>query len=273
MLEQSADIIHRAISELKPYAILAMVSGGTDSLTAYMVAHQLNIPLDGFVHIVTGTGIPETTQWVRAWAEQQPYSYHEVNAGNAYEDYVLRKGFFGRGHIAHTYAYHLLKADPYRKLISRQFRQRKRGRRVLLINGARSAESENRMFKLAGLDVQQEKKGSPNYWVNIIRNWTANDCLQYLGNMGVKRNPVAEVLHRSAECMCGTMQSAEERREATFWFPKWGTWLDNLEQRVMCEFPWRWGCEMPKSYAQEKQGQIPLPGFQPMCSSCKINKE
>lgn len=271
-IEHSQDIIQRAIQELDPYAILVMVSGGSDSLTAYTVAHELGVPISGIAHVVTGTGIPETTDWVRTWAATQPYPYFEANAGTAYEDYVLRKGFFGRGQTAHAYAYHLLKAEHFRKLISRHFRQRQRGRRILLINGARSSESDNRMFKLNGEDIQQEGKNQ-NYWVNLIRHWSKNDCLHYLGHKGVELNTVTQVLHRSGECMCGTTQSLEERQEASFWFPGWGKQLDDLERRVKCQFAWGWGEDTPKGVAQEKAGQLPLPGFQPMCSTCLLHQQ
>ena len=69
--------------------------------------------------------------------------------------------------------------------------------------------------------VQQEKTGSQNYWVNLINFWTARDCLDYLGERGIERNPVSELIHRSGECMCGTMQSQDERK-AAFWVPKAG---------------------------------------------------
>ena len=266
-IEQSTEIIQRAITELQPYAIIAMVSGGDDSLTTYHVARQVGIKLDAILHINTGTGIPETTEFVRKVGEEAPEKYLEASAGKAYEDYVLRKGFFGRGHIGHTYAYHLLKAEHFRRVISREFRQRKRGRNILLINGARQAESNNRMFTMREA-IQRENKGSRNYWVNIINHWTKPECHAFLGELGITRNPVAEKLCRSGECMCGTMQSHEERQEAAFWYPQWGQWLDSLEKQVMVKYPWGWGENIPKWLAQEKQGQLRLPGFQPMCTDC-----
>lgn len=271
-IEQSQSIIQRAIANLNPYAILVMVSGGSDSLTAYTVARELGVSISGIAHVVTGTGIPETTDWVRQWAAKQPYPYYEANAGDAYERYVLRKGFLGRGERAHAYAYHILKAEYFRKLISKNFRQRKRGRRILLINGARSSESENRMFKLDNQDIQQEGRNQ-NYWANLIRHWDKNTCYQYLGEKGVQINTVSQVLHRSGECMCGPTQSPEERKEASFWYPQWGAWLDDLERQVKRKYHWGWGENIPKGFAQEKAGQMPLPGFRPMCSSCALHQE
>lgn len=266
-LEQSQMIIRKAIEEIDPYAIVIMFSGGTDSLTAYHVAKYLQVPISGILHINTGTGIPETTQFVRAWAERQPYPFWEAQAGDAYEKYLNRKGFFGRGRIAHTYAWHTLKAEHYRKMISRMIRQKQRGRRILLINGARRYESENRMFTMKD-SIQRESEKSSNYWVNIINEWTAQDCLDFLGEYAIQRNPVSEVLCRSGECMCGTMQTLEERQEAGFWYPHWGDWLDNLERRIVKKFGWGWGEEMSDSIKQERAGQMVLPNFTPMCRDC-----
>jgi len=270
LLEQSQAIVQQAIEQLQPYATVMMISGGNDSLTAYHVARRLGIHIDAICHVVTGTGIQETADWVRQFGEAAPEKYLEANAGNAYEDYVLRKGFFGRGHTAHTYAYHLLKADGYRAELSRHIRQGKRGRRIMLLNGARQDESDNRMFTMRE-PIQQEKKGSPNWWVNIINHWSANDCQRFLGEIGAETNIVAKCIHRSGECMCGTMQSQAEREEAAYWYPDWGAWLDDLERRVMERFPWRWGEDVPKWVGQESAGQLRLFDFQPMCSSCKNN--
>jgi 3'-phosphoadenosine 5'-phosphosulfate sulfotransferase (PAPS reductase)/FAD synthetase len=265
-LENSKAIIHRAITDLHPYAIVMMFSGGDDSLTAYHVARYLHVPVDAIMHIHTGTGIPATLEFVRNIGMSAPERYLETSAGKAYEEYVLRKGFFGIGIQAHSFAYHLLKADGFRKLISKHFRQRKRGRNVLLLNGARQHESDNRMFTMQE-SIQRESK-APNWWVNIINDWTKYDCLDFLDEMGIERNPVAFTLHRSGECMCGTMQSQEERQEAAYWYPQWGQWLDDLESRVVENFPWLWGEDPSQWRKQEWNGQLRLFDFTPMCVEC-----
>lgn len=271
VINSSRAIVERGIAELNPYAIIMMFSGGDDSLTAYHVARYLDVPIDAIVHIHTGTGIPETAQFVRQFGEGAPEPYLEYSAGDAYEDYVLRKGFFGCGHLGHTYAYHLLKATGFRKLLSKHFRQGKRGRTILLLNGARQGESDNRMFTMQE-PIQREQPGNRNWWVNIINDWAKNDCYSFLKEYGIQRNPVSCILHRSGECMYGTMQSHEERAEAAYWYPHWGAWLDELEQRVFEKHPWGWGDAVPKWWQQEKAGQLRLFEFQPMCVGCRRDK-
>jgi len=183
---------------------------------------------------------------------------------------VLRKGFFGRGRTAHSYAYHLLKADQFRRAISYNIRKRRRNRPVLLLNGVRNDESDNRKYNMTKT-INIDPSAKNNIWVNIIHHWTKPQCLDFLEDCSIKRNPVTETLCRSGECMCGTMQSDEDRKEASFFYPEWGKWLDDLESEVIKKFPWRWGEDAPEWWKQEKQGQLPMfPNFQPMCQSCLV---
>jgi 3'-phosphoadenosine 5'-phosphosulfate sulfotransferase (PAPS reductase)/FAD synthetase len=264
VFEQSREIIKQARMEYKPYAAVAMFSGGTDSLTALHVALRLGVKVDYVMHVHTGTGIPETLDYVRRYVESTGLPYIERTAGSAYEDYVLRKGFFGKGERAHTYAYHILKRQRLRAGLA-TIRQGKRGRNILLINGGRRQESQNRMMTMR----EPVKADGPNVWVNIINEWTKRDCMDFIHDEKLEVNPVSALLHRSGECMCGTMQNKEEREEAAFWFPHWGAWLDGLEQCVNERgFWWKWGQSTPEAVGMMKRGQL---AFQPLCVGC-INK-
>ena len=149
LIEQSKEIVNKAVVDYDPYAVLVAVSGGDDSLTAYHLTKYLGIPIDGILHINTQTGIEETTIFVRNLADKENVSYFEGDAGTAYDEYILRKGFFGRGLKAHSYAYHILKKTVITKVLA-TIRQRKRNRKILIINGARITESDNRAKNFAG---------------------------------------------------------------------------------------------------------------------------
>lgn len=180
MIEDSANIITEAVEIFKPTHIVSMVSGGKDSACSDAVARELGLKIDFVIHGNTGCGIPETSQFVR-----EIYSnlsdYVEANAGSAYEDYVLRKGFFGKGISAHSFAYNVLKATPFRKALSANIRHGKRDVRILLINGARKDESENRKKHLKVWRSDPAQKN--NIWVNIIHNWSQEDRDKYLESM------------------------------------------------------------------------------------------
>lgn len=264
ILEKSDRIVQAAIKRHKPDYIVSMVSGGKDSAASHAVLEDLGVKIDFIIHGQTRTGIPETTEFVKDYYGRKTPELLIADAGTAYEDYILRKGFFGCGYDAHAYAYRILKAGPFRKLISATMRKRQRGINILLFNGARKDESENRQKNLKLFRRDPASKG--NIWFNPIHWWDQESRDQYLEKRQVPINPVAKALCRSGECMCGTMQSKAERIEAAAIYPEWGGYMDNLEAEVRKKFPWGWGEVMPKWYKQHKDGQRDL--FMPMCVGC-----
>lgn len=270
LLKQSQEIVAEAIAQHQPEAHILMFSGGGDSMACYQACKALGVRIDYLLHVNTRTGIPQTTEFVRQFAESEGLKYIEADAGTAYEDYVRRKGFFGVGtggrYSAHTMAYHVLKKQRFRSAIAKLGR----GIKVLLLNGARASESDNRALGIASSPIRTTS-GEPNRcWVNVINHWEKTDCKTFCGECKAPKNPVSELLCRSGECMCGTTQGQKAREEAAYWFPEWGQWLDNLEAEVMQKFPWGWGQPVSQYWQREQKGQMKLfdDDFQPMCTSC-----
>ena len=259
IVESSVKILRAAIGRFSPTHVVSMVSGGKDSAASDQIARELGAKIDFVMHGNTRCGIPETTDFVRATYGQLG-DYVEADAGQAYEDYVLRKGFFGKGLDAHGFAYRVLKATPFRKAVSKHLRKGKRGVRVMLINGARKDESENRKKHL---EVWRQDPASPgNIWVNLIHDWSQEARDEYLASRGTPINPVAKALCRSGECMCGTMQEKADRIEAAALYPQWGRWLAALEKEAIALHGFGWGDPFPKP-------RDPLQGdFFPMCKDC-----
>jgi 3'-phosphoadenosine 5'-phosphosulfate sulfotransferase (PAPS reductase)/FAD synthetase len=261
-ISESAAIVKEAIAQHQPTHIVSMVSGGKDSAASDQIARELGLKIDIVIHGNTRCGIPETTRFVRDEYGHRPDSdYAEADAGSTYEDYVLRKGFFGKGIDAHAFAYRVLKAQPFRKVISKAIRHGKRGVRVLLLNGARKDESENRQKHLQTMRPDPAAPG--NLWVNTIHDWTQEDRDAYLVSRGTPINPVATQLCRSGECMCGTMQTKGERAEASVLYPAWARWLNALEAEVIARHGFGWNDQFPKL---RKFGQLDM--FMPMCADC-----
>jgi len=246
------------------------LSGGDDSTTAYHVAKQLGVKFDSVIHGRTGTGIKETTDFAIKQVEDNNDRLIIADSGDAYEKYVLRKGFFGVGDDAHNMSYHVLKIEHFRKAVSINFRKRQRNFPILFINGARQSESKRRQKTMVE-PIRVDPSAKNNIWVNIINHWTKHDCTEYLEGNGIPRSPVAVNLCRSGECNCGTMQDKGDREEASFFYPDWGEWLDNLEKEVLKKFPWKWGESINKQHHMEMKGQLNL--FKPMCVGCEQEKE
>lgn len=270
LLLNSKEIIEKAIKDYKPYAVVLMLSGGNDSMTALHVSKQLGIKIDFIMHGVTGTGIQETHDFVKGVVSKFDCEYIEANAKDAYEKYVLRKGFFGVGRDAHSMAYHILKADPFRASLSKYIRKGKKNRFILLINGGRRLESENRK-KTFVYPIKIDKR--VNVWVNIINEWPDHSTTDFLDGNSIERNPVSKIICRSGECNCGAMLSPGDLIETGIHFPKWLEWINGLRKAVKEKgFTWDWAESMPKGIALEKRGQLNM--FQPMCVGCqRFNNE
>lgn len=269
-IKYSKEIFKRAVSTFKPKAIVLMFSGGDDSLTTYEVSKELGIKFDFVIHGRTGAGIKETTEFVNRTTELNHDKLLIADAGNAYEDYVLRKGFFGKGISAHSIAYHILKATYFRKVVSKNLRKGRRKYPILFINGARRKESDNRMKTMVN-PFRIDPATKNNIWINLINESEKYQCIDYLEGNSVKRNPVSINLCRSGDCLCGTTQSEGDRQEASFFYPDFGKWLDNLEKEVLKKHPWRWGESINIRHLQEQKGQLSLfDNFEPMCTGCKI---
>ncbi|RYD68386.1 MAG: hypothetical protein EOP58_00775 [Sphingomonadales bacterium] len=259
-VESSAAILKQAIDQFAPTHIISMVSGGKDSAASDQIARELGAQINFVMHGNTRCGIPQTTEFVRGHYGALG-EYVEADAGTAYEDYVLRKGFFGKGIGAHGFSYRVLKATPFRKAVSREIRQGKRNVRVLFLNGARKDESENRQQHL---ELFRRDPASPgNIWVNLIHDWSQETRDRYLDSRATPINPVATQLCRSGECMCGTMQTAQERSEAAALYPEWGRWLAGLEAEAKRLHGFGWGEPFPK-VRDDRQPDL----FQPMCKDC-----
>lgn len=260
--EKSLRLIQAAVSEIKPDYIVSMVSGGQDSAASHAMARQLGLKVDLIIHGNTRTGIRQTSEFVADHYGHAGPDLEIADAGTAYEDYVMRKGFFGKGIGAHGFSYRVLKATPFRKVISRCIRQRKRGVKIMLLNGARKDESANRQANLKMWRADPAALG--NVWVNIIHDWSQQDRDEFLTREAIPINPVAKALCRSGECMCGTMQTAAERVEAAAIYPEWGAWIDGLESEVRTKHGYGWGENFPKVMPENPQLDL----FQPMCIGC-----
>lgn len=239
-------------------------------MAAYYTLKALGVLPNFILHCNTRTGIPETSQFCREFAGKEGIPFIEADARQNYENYVLRKGFFGRGKTAHGYAYHMLKQSVINHALSQNIRQGKRGRNILLINGARASESDRRMTGIGTTPIRRDGTSS-NFWVSVINHFTKNERDDFLSDCRAEINPVAKQLCRSGECLCGTMQNQAVRDEASYFYPEWGKWLDNLESKVKKTHGWGWGEDIPlwaKERALYKQretnGQLALP----MCQSC-----
>lgn len=269
------DLLNSAIEQYNPRYVIAMFSGGHDSLTAAHIASQH--PRFSFaLHINTGIGIEQTRDFVRQTCKDWGVGLREYKATENtradgspdpqdYEQIVMAEGFPGA--FAHRYMYSKLKERPLRMAI--RDLGLGRGERVLLVTGVRSQESVRRM---AHVSVIQED--GARVWVAPIHEYNKRDVNEYIARHGLRRNPVVDMLHMSGECLCGAYAHPGEKKEIAFWFPEMGKYIDDLERRVNdAGFPWGWEEGPPDWWIKYQRGQEILPGLEEMlCQSCELKR-
>lgn len=194
-VEEAHQILAHAIAEYQPTAVLAMLSGGHDSLCAAHLASRHEAFFTGAVHIHTGIGIRESRRHAYESAKQfgWPFRVYRPRKGNRYHEMVLANGF--PGPFSHRFAYIRLKERSIRRMV-RDHKQ-DRHARVMLVTGVRAQESKRRMGSVEPVNVEGAR-----VWVAPIVNWSSADKEAYMAAHAIPINPVTQRLCMSGECLC-----------------------------------------------------------------------
>jgi 3'-phosphoadenosine 5'-phosphosulfate sulfotransferase (PAPS reductase)/FAD synthetase len=208
LLADAFSVLDQAEAEHSPRARFALFSGG----------HELSA-----AHIRTGTGIPQTTEYVQQTCAAQGWALKVYEPPVRYEEIVLEYGFPGPGQ--HGLMYQRLKERCLRMLV----REHKEvfSDRIMLVTGVRSEESVRRMRH-----VERIQREGAQVWAADIWNWSKLDCNRFIAAHALPRNPVVDMLHMSGECLCGAFARPGEISEIEMWFPDHAAWLHDLEDRV-----------------------------------------
>jgi 3'-phosphoadenosine 5'-phosphosulfate sulfotransferase (PAPS reductase)/FAD synthetase len=226
LLDEAFAVLDQAEADHGPRARFALCSGGHDSLTATAVAQEWAAARGlemGVAHIKTGTGIPETTEYVERLCESQGWDLRVYEPPVPYEEIVLEYGFPGPGQ--HGLMYQRLKERCLRQLVREHKTEMKD--RIMLVTGVRSEESVRRMRH-----VERIQREGAQLWAADIWNWTKLDCNRFIADRRLPRNPVVDMLHMSGECLCGAFARPGEIDEIEQWFPEHAAWLHELEEKV-----------------------------------------
>lgn len=237
-----------------------LFSGGNDSLVLlHFITQHLGIEVTGVLHINTGTGVPETSEFAKQVVEDWGLRWKEYRPRESYEevfiDKAIIKGLPGPGQ--HHTAYNRLK---YRPLLD-FWRDQKRDHwdRIILLTGIRAAESVKRM----GYGERIVDRDGGMVWVNAIYRWSDEEMKAYREEHGLPVNPVSTHLHISGECLCGTFAKPGELEEIAFFYPEVAErirgWEKKAEERGLMYC--RWGEKRSKKEIEEDHGGR-------MCSSC-----
>lgn len=145
---RSLEILSEALVTYPIVGTYWLSSGGNDSA---IVGHLLRGRYDAVLHVNTGTGIPETTQYVRDVATAWGDTLHELHPKNSYRDLVLGKVIASTGPNAgkravwkgfpgpagHKVMYRHLKNEPLMRFRKSVVGDQGRTRKVIYLGGVR----------------------------------------------------------------------------------------------------------------------------------------
>jgi 3'-phosphoadenosine 5'-phosphosulfate sulfotransferase (PAPS reductase)/FAD synthetase len=272
-------VLAEGIAVHQPSQVFALLSGGDDSLTVTSIAESHPL-FRGAIHLDTGTGVPETRAFVeetcrqRGWPLQvysaPPGEYERlVLDGYRTRDGALHQGF-PYGPAGHATMYYYLKQKQIRQAI----REHKRSLhdRIGFVAGIRIPESARRAnAKMAVYHYKEADRAA--VWLHPILEWTKADCLLYLQDQGIPRNPVSINCHRSGECLCGALANHAELDEIAFFYPsvgqRYARLADEIRARGIAADQWAGGATERRVTARSGSNpQLSLP----LCTSCELRQ-
>jgi len=235
-------------------ASCVLFSGGNDSTT---LAHLLRDIATHAIHANTTIGIEATRQFVRDTCAAWDLPLIEKVAPQSYRDLVLEPGP-GQGFpgpALHFKMYGRLKErclDAARHDLGIAGSTK---RCAVYIAGRRRQESKRRE------DVPLFEADGSVIWVSPFAMWTALDLATYRSIHDVPRNPVADLLHMSGECLCGAFAHPGELDEIGEWFPEMRAEIEALEAEVRA-------AGVPEPFCRWGHGQGKPSATGRLCSSC-----
>lgn len=270
LIEHSHRLLDIALTDLvgdrhQAAGIVGPFSGGNDSHT---LVHVMRERLTHLAHANTGIGIEETRDFVRRKAADYdlPLLERSPAAKDSYEAHVLRYGF--PGPAMHFKMYTRLKERALEQVRNELVDGQPHRRRVVFLAGRRREESKRRA------NVPEfERKGSI-VWCSPMVLWTKIDLNTYRQMVDLERNPVADLIHMSGECLCGAFAGKGELDEVGAWFPQVREHIADLARRALAngvpaeQCQWGWGAYRDDPALRVVGGRREKPRSGPLCDSC-----
>lgn len=214
MKQDAWQLVSDALCEHDPSHVFALFSGGNDSKCVVSWAKRnLGDRLDGAVFIDTGIALPGVRGFAEEFAADR--GVRLLAYETPYSEFVAmcrEHGMPGPG--VHLWCYVRLKERRVDELVS-DHKTHWRDR-IMLLSGARRAESQQRMGSALPVD-----RDGAQVWVNPLIDWSDFDVREYVAKHQLPQSEVAALIHRSGECNCLAFPSDGEREMLKSLWPDW----------------------------------------------------
>lgn len=266
LIEEAKSIVDKAFEENDVSHIFLLTSGGNDSIVPLHLFKD-DERVSGAVHIDTGIRVPETEGHVKATCElygvplliyraQENTKSDGTADPQVYEEIVKKYGFPGPSQ--HLIMYSKLKERQVRRLV----REHKVGKkRIMLVTGVRRTESSRR-----NRNVQEIQRQGSQLWVSPVANWSDEDMAVYGAHHNLPKNPVAENLGMSGECLCGAYAKPGELEMIKKYYPETANYIESIERNSGC--PWGWESKPTAAQSRLMKEVASSRENMPLCTSC-----
>jgi 3'-phosphoadenosine 5'-phosphosulfate sulfotransferase (PAPS reductase)/FAD synthetase len=210
---------------LAPFDRAVLFSCGDDSLALTHYAFENDL-VDVAIHLDTGSSIPANIDYVREVCRENCWPLILISSPMPFDTFAMRYGFPGAS--CHTMAYHAFKGRQLGYINTQTDGSLK------FLSGVRTDESDRRMKNItAEVQYADDTNNFDGWWVSPMMDWSDDQIATYREEHDLRRNPVAEKIHRSGDCSCLAYgHRDEELILLQSEYPDFAEWLLNVENRV-----------------------------------------
>ncbi|MCQ5375122.1 MAG: phosphoadenosine phosphosulfate reductase family protein [Methanomassiliicoccales archaeon] len=267
----------KAVSDVKSYLnskkdmpVTLSFSGGKDSLACFGILEKASKKFS-MIFVNTGLEFPETTEYVRRFAEKRGFELLIADANNGFWNNV---DFFGPPSKDFRWCCKVCKLGPLTALIEDRF-----PKGTITIEGNRTFES----FARAHIAFVENNPFVPNQIIlNPIREWRSVDVWGYIWWKNLEYNPLYENEYERIGCYLCPACLASEWKRTKMLHPKlssqwekylyaWASKMNMPEEFVKYGF-WRWKVLPKKMRRLAADIKISIPTVRTDCIQMKMVK-
>ena len=193
-------ILTEAIKQWQPVALIALFSGGYDSMVMTHILHRLdthNLPIQVW-SIDTQLAADGWHEYVYSVANKFSWDFQIYDNKKGYHQFVELVRYNGcpKSRNMHTFVFQKLKERGFDAI--HMMNKKQRSDKTLFVSGMRRAESK---YRENAAEIQRIGKSNKIFAAPII-HWTNKQCDYYRVEYSLPDNPFYDTVKGSGDCQC-----------------------------------------------------------------------